>query len=76
LPTDNANKMLILFAKFMATENEVFKAAGIETGTVEFTCPLCGGRAVGNRYKYMDYGRGPKISSIGSGCTQCGLRHT
>lgn len=57
--------------KFMKAENEAYEKAGQETGRVEFTCPLCGGQAIGNRYLYKG-----RIHGLGSGCTKCGIRHT
>lgn len=57
--------------KFMKAENEAFKKAGLKTGRVEFTCPICGGKAIGNRYMY-----GGCIHGLGSGCTKCGIRHS
>lgn len=59
------------YLKFMQAENEAFEKAGLKVGKVEFTCPVCGGRAIGNRYEY-----GGRIHGLGSGCTKCGIRHT
>lgn len=56
---------------FMRAEEEAFRKAGIKVGRVEFTCPICGGKAVGNRYYY-----GGRIHGLGSGCTKCGIRHS
>ena len=59
------------FFEYLLTENEAFKKAGLEVGTVVFTCPLCGGKAIGNRYKHDG-----RIHGLGSGCIKCGIRHT
>ncbi|WP_422445995.1 hypothetical protein [Thermoanaerobacterium sp. DL9XJH110] len=59
------------FIKFIKAESEAFEKAGIKTGRVEFICPICGGKAIGNRYKY-----GGRIHGLGSGCTKCGIRHS
>jgi len=56
---------------FMKAEEEAFKAAGLEVGKVEFTCPICGGKAIGNRYFY-----GGRIHGLGSGCAKCGISHS
>ena len=59
------------FFEYLLAENEAFKKAGLEVGTVVFTCPLCGGKAIGNRYKHDG-----RIHGLGSGCIKCGIRHT
>jgi len=56
---------------FMRAEEEAFRKAGIKVGRVEFTCPICGGKAIGNRYYH-----GGRIHGLGSGCTKCGIRHS
>lgn len=55
----------ILFAK---AQREAFAKAGITKGTVQFTCPLCGGNAVATRFRYKGRWAG------GSGCEKCGIR--
>lgn len=55
----------------MEASNEAFKKAGIETGRLEFICPFCGGKAIGNRYEYNG-----AIHGLGSGCTKCGVSHS
>lgn len=69
--TENCDKSLDDFAKFIEAEGEAFKKAGIKTGRVEFTCPVCGGKAVGIRELH----RG-RISGMGSGCSGCNMNHT
>lgn len=59
------------FMKFFKAENEAFEKAGLEVGRVEFTCPICGGKAVGNRYYY-----GRRIHALGSGCQGCKISHS
>lgn len=66
-PEDWENKLL----DFLKAESEAFQKAGIEVGVVEFTCPNCGGKAIGRRYKYAG-----KIHGLGSGCTKCGIMHS
>lgn len=56
---------------FIEAENEAFENAEIEVGEVEFTCPICGGQAVGNRYWH-----GGRIHGLGSGCKGCGIWHS
>ena len=56
---------------FVEAEEEALKEAGIEVGTVEFTCPLCGGKARAHRYR-----SGGRIRGLGSGCESCGMWHT
>lgn len=57
--------------KVFKAEKEAFKKAGIQEGTVEYTCPICGGRAIANRYEYNGSYHG-----LGSGCSNCGIRHS
>ena len=57
--------------KYLVAEGQAFKEAGLEVGTVEFICPICGGKAIGNRYKH-----GGRIHGLGSRCTKCGISHT
>jgi predicted RNA-binding Zn-ribbon protein involved in translation (DUF1610 family) len=57
--------------KFMMAENKAFKERGLETGRVEFVCPVCGGQAVGNRYEYNG-----RIHGLGSGCNKCSIKHS
>lgn len=56
---------------YIEVENQAFEDAGITEGTVEFECPLCGGKAIGHRYIH-----GGRIHGLGSGCTDCGMMHT
>ncbi len=65
------DKEIANFTKFIKAETEAFKSAGLEVGRVEFTCPICGGKAVGNRYWH-----GGRIHGLGSGCQGCGISHT
>jgi len=67
------NNSILDFLKFYEAEIKAFENAGIETGTVEFTCPVCGGKAIGNRYYSSQSGR---LKGLGSHCQQCGLSHT
>lgn len=57
--------------RFVEAEEEALKEAGIEIGTAEFNCPLCGGKAKVHRYC-----SGGRIHGLGSGCESCGMRHT
>lgn len=59
------------FLKFIMAEAKAFEKAGVKTGKVEFTCPVCDGRAVGIRYEH-----GGRIHGLGSRCTQCGIEHS
>ena len=56
---------------FLKAEAEAFEKADLDVGKVEFACPVCGGKAVGNRYWY-----GGRAHGLGSGCTKCGIRHS
>lgn len=60
-------------ALFYEAENKAFENAGIETGTVEFICPICSGKAIGNRYYSPYTGR---LKGLGSHCQKCGISHT
>ncbi|MGV2887527.1 hypothetical protein [Paenibacillus taichungensis] len=68
---EKIDKLLVDIQKFIEAENQAFDAAGLEVGRVEFECPLCGGKAVGNRYMF-----GGRIGGLGSGCTGCDFSHT
>jgi transcriptional regulator with XRE-family HTH domain len=59
------------FINFLKAEDEAFEKAGIKTGRVSFTCPICSGVAVANRYWH-----GGRIHGLGSGCKKCGISHT
>jgi predicted RNA-binding Zn-ribbon protein involved in translation (DUF1610 family) len=59
------------FLAFAKAESRAFKKAGKDVGTVQFTCPICGGKAIGNRYMF----RG-RIHGLGSGCPNCGISHS
>ena len=73
MPVDmvQENKMLNDFLKFLETEAKAFEKAGIKTGEVTFSCPICGGKAIGVRYEH-----GGRIHGLGSRCTQCGIKHS
>lgn len=59
--------------KFMQARDTAFRKASIEYGRVEFTCPICGGKAVASKYKYNDC-YGDRIGGAG-GCNKCGMRY-
>jgi predicted RNA-binding Zn-ribbon protein involved in translation (DUF1610 family) len=61
------NKLLLV----IEAEREAFEKAGIDEGTVEYKCPICGGTAIANRYRY-----GGSYHGLGSGCLTCGRWHT
>jgi predicted RNA-binding Zn-ribbon protein involved in translation (DUF1610 family) len=63
--------VLEIFEKYFKAEDEAFKKADLEVGRVEFTCPICGGKAVGYRYEHSG-----RIHGLGSGCTKCGITHS
>lgn len=69
--SSSQNDFLFKACKFMEASNEAFKKAGTETGRLEFICPVCGGKAIGNRYEYNG-----AIHGLGSGCTKCGVSHS
>jgi hypothetical protein len=62
--------------KYLLAEHAAFLEAGKETGKVEFTCPLCGGKAIGYRYEYEGYDGSRNTGALGSGCIKCGISHT
>jgi len=67
-------KSLIIIEKMrlvMKAEAEAFEKAGIKVGRVEYECPICGGKAIANRYTYNGSYHG-----LGSGCPTCGTSHT
>lgn len=64
-------KIMKELEEYHRAEEEAFKKAGIETGLVEFECPLCKGLAIGSRYYH--HGR---LSGLGSYCTKCKVSHT
>lgn len=71
---ENFNKGIDALRKFALVceaEEKALKDAGVKEGKVEYICPICGGTAVANRYKY-----GGRYHGLGSGCKTCGLRHT
>ena len=68
---DGRKDLLVNTHRFTAAANEAFEKAGIVTGQLRFVCPICGGKAIGNRYKFNG-----AIYSLGSGCTQCGITHS
>lgn len=57
--------------KYIEAEKKAFEKEGLVVGKVYFTCPICGGEAVGNRYIYAG-----RVHGLGSGCTKCGISHT
>jgi predicted RNA-binding Zn-ribbon protein involved in translation (DUF1610 family) len=61
----------IEFHKIIKAEDEAFEKAGIDEGTVTYICPICGGEAVANRYKFGD-----RYHGLGSGCRTCGTWHS
>jgi hypothetical protein len=65
------NKAIDKIIECIEAENKAFEDAGITEGTVTYTCPICGGEAIGNRYLYEGSYHG-----LGSGCKNCGSWHT
>jgi len=55
----------------MEAEEEAFEKAGIKEGRVEYICPICGGKAIANRYTFNGSYHG-----LGSGCPTCGRSHS
>lgn len=70
-PNHPTNKIVDLMLKSILAEQKAFEDAGIKEGTVTYTCPICGGEAVGNRYLYNGSYHG-----LGSGCKKCGSWHS
>lgn len=64
-PTNKINVRLV----FCWTK--AFDDARITEGTITYICPICGGQAVANRYKY-----GGRYHLLGSGCKTCDRWHT
>lgn len=63
-----------IMKKVLATleaEEKAFEEAGLEVGSVEYTCPHCGGNAIANRYWF-----GGRIHGLGSGCKTCNSWHS
>lgn len=58
------------FLLFFQAENRAFKEKGVKVGRIEFTCPLCGGTAIANRYWC-----GRKIHNLGSYCKGCNFTY-
>jgi len=73
---NNEDILLNKMFTFMTAEKEAFEKAGITLGRVTFTCPLCGGEAVGNRYQHESLDGYCRVGGFGSGCTKCGFRHS
>lgn len=67
-PTNNSLEKIM---KMLQAEASATKNAGIEEGAVTYTCPICGNKAVANRYKYAG-----KTGALGSGCPHCGISHS
>ena len=65
------SKALSKIILVMEAEEEAFKKAGIKEGTVEYTCPICGNKAIANRYLYDG-----RYHGLGSGCPTCGTSHS
>jgi len=70
-PMHPHNKSIVETLKVIMAEEEAFKNAGIEEGTIHFTCPICGGEAVASRYKHNG-----RYHGLGSHCKKCGWSHT
>ena len=70
-PNHPTNKILKLMFDCIMTEQKAFDDAGITEGTVTYTCPICGGQAVANRYKHGD-----RYHGLGSGCKTCDRWHS
>lgn len=70
-PKHPTNKIVDEIMKCFWAEEKVFQDAGITEGTVTYTCPVCGGEAVANRYLYEG-----SLHGLGSGCKTCGTWHT
>ena len=63
----NKRKELLEWSyKNLRAQNEAFANAGITYGTVEYTCPHCGGKAYSTRYKQGNYVAGG--GSCENGC--------
>lgn len=70
-PNHPSNKIIEEVMKCFWAENKAFEEAGITEGIVTYTCPICGGQAVANRYLFDGSQHG-----LGSGCKTCGTWHT
>lgn len=70
-PKHPDNAIIANSLKRLKAEDEAFQRAGIDEGTVTYTCPICGGEAVANRYKYNG-----RYHGLGSGCKRCGFSHS
>lgn len=70
-PKHPTNTVFDKMMEYLRAENKAFEDAGVTEGTVTYTCPLCGGEAVANRYLYDGSYHG-----LGSGCKTCGVWHT
>lgn len=70
-PKHPDNAMFIEFINTLKAEEEAFRKAGIDEGTVTYTCPKCGSEAIANRYKH-----GGRYHGLGSYCKKCGTSHT
>lgn len=70
-PKHPTNKLIAEMWECFNAENKAFENAGINEGTVTYTCPICGGEAVANRYLHEG-----SLHGLGSGCKTCGTWHT
>jgi predicted RNA-binding Zn-ribbon protein involved in translation (DUF1610 family) len=70
-PDHPTNNSLAKIMKLLQAESEAIEQAGIEEGTVTYTCPICGNEAIANTYKYAG-----KTGRLGSGCPHCGISHS
>lgn len=68
---EELNRLMDDFMKRRLAEMKAFEEAGIDEGTVEYTCPICGDIAVANRYKFNG-----RYHGLGSGCKTCGVSHS
>lgn len=70
-PKHPDNEIVFDFLKTIQAEDDAFKKAGIEEGTVTYICPKCGGEAIANRYTHDE-----RTHGLGSGCPKCGTSHS
>lgn len=59
--------------KFMVAADEALDER--DFGTVEFSCPLCGGLATAKRFYSVD-GDGKRVRSQVGNCGKCGFKHS
>ncbi len=70
-PKHPTNKIIDEMMACFRAEEKAFEDAGIEEGTVNYTCPICGDEAVASRYSHEG-----RLHGLGSGCRTCGTWHT